>query len=140
MSTPTIPSVPPQRFAVMDGDQFSMLWYLYLQALPQAFAARDQIAAAPAASTAADYRNVVILSAAGTIGSPAPPLDGSMWCLRVEQDATGGWAVTWGPNVMLAPEITAAINSAPLTMCLLSFIGWGGKWYCQPPVLQVPIV
>jgi hypothetical protein len=68
------------------------------------------------------------LTADATIDSPGPPADGSFWILRIEQDATGGWGVTWGADVLGGPTIDATVNSAPLTMCVLMFAGIGGKW------------
>jgi hypothetical protein len=83
----------------------------------------------------------VTLTAADTINSPGTPADGANWIVRVKQDATGGWAVTWGSGIALAPEITATMNSAASTMCIIGFVGIGGTWYpASTPILGVRIV
>jgi hypothetical protein len=75
------------------------------------------------------------------ITSPGVPADGVQWIAFIMQDAVGGWAVTWGPGIMLGPQINGTINGDPLTMCIVPFIGNNGKWYPMGlPVLGVPIV
>ena len=80
------------------------------------------------------------LTANATVSSPGTPGDGDRWTAFLKQDATGGRAVTWGANVLGGPAITATVNSDPSTMCVVQFVGKGGKWYvCSLPVLGEPI-
>jgi hypothetical protein len=81
------------------------------------------------------------LTAAYTLNSPGTPADGDTWAVRLDQDATGGRAVTAGANVMLLPQIDSTVNADGGTFCLLTFTGWGGKWYCGGnPILGRKIV
>lgn len=82
-----------------------------------------------------------VLTAAATINSPGTPADGALWAVRVDQDATGGWPVTWGTGIALAPFITATINSDPSTMCIVLFVGFNGTWLpSSTPILGVPVI
>lgn len=81
-------------------------------------------------SSGATYATFVTLTGPTTITSPAAPTDGQIWVVRLDQDATGGRVVTWGSGVMDGPEIDATVNSEPSTTCRMTFVGWGGKWYC----------
>ena len=74
-----------------------------------------------------------VLTADATIFQAAPQ-DGQIWIARVDQDATGGWVVTWGSNVSGGP----VVDVTPSTMSIQTFFGSGGKWIpAGAPVLGI---
>jgi uncharacterized membrane protein YgcG len=89
-------------------------------------------------TTATAYLTDTTLVADATISQPASPVDGNAWMVIVRQNATGGWSVTWGTGIHLAPTIDSTINSRPLTMCVITFVASSGKWYVAgTPILGV---
>jgi hypothetical protein len=97
------------------------------------------IAGAGSPGTAA-LTNEYSLTGPTTINSPGTPADGALWTVRLEQDITGGRAVSWGAGIFLAPIIGGGLNDAANTMCLVTFYGRAGNWYGISSILGVPIV
>ncbi len=75
----------------------------------------------------ASYFTHTVLTADATITSPATAVDKAIWIARIDQDATGGWTVSWGADIYGAPEINAD-TTAPDTMSTITFYGQSGKW------------
>lgn len=101
----------------------------------------SQIGTGSGAGGAAAVQTSQTLTAATTVASPGTPVNGALWIARYDQDSVGGWAITWPVDIPLAPQVLATVNSAPLTMCIITFVGIGGKWYaCADPILAAPIV
>lgn len=84
--------------------------------------------------------HLILTTASTTVNSPGVPLNGSIWTVRIDQDATGGRVVIWGTNVLLGPQIDVTNNSLASTMCLMTFIGYSTKWYCVSSMLGDAIV
>jgi len=98
------------------------------------------IAGFGSSSSGASYSTTQVMTGPVTINSPGPAVDRALWVVRLDQDSTGGRAVTWGTDVLLGPIIGGGLNDAPSTMCLITFVAFGGKWYCTASMLGEPIL
>lgn len=89
------------------------------------------------------YVTDITISGTTTISQPAVPVTGNAWLVIVRQDGTGGWPVLWGTGVMLGPVIGGGSvigdsNDAAGSMCVITYIASGGKWYVAgTPLLGV---
>jgi len=73
------------------------------------------------------------ISANTVIASPITPTIGTLLCLLIVQNATGGWLVTFDPTFGTVPDLGAAL---PLTYCTLIFVGFASRWWLVSSVLN----
>ena len=74
------------------------------------------------------------LTAATTVNAPA---SGNDWSVILRQDATGGWPITWGPNITATHT---AIDATASTISTFRFIKSGSNWVMvgQPTTGMTP--
>jgi hypothetical protein len=79
----------------------------------------------------------VTLTSNSTLSSVTPG-DNDLLTVYVNQDSTGGWALTWSSQFKNAP--TTALLTTPLTQSAISFRGRGGFWWCFSWLTGLPDV
>jgi hypothetical protein len=114
-----IKKFPVQTPVVDDDGLINKIWLRHLQ---------DDTAATstvPAIGAAAGLVNQTLTSNSA-IASPYVPVDGALLIVRVVQDGTGRWTITFAAAFM---GTTTDINGDPGKSTMFLFAGIGGNWW-----------
>jgi hypothetical protein len=108
-----LPVVPKSTPLLSDSGTLNRVWILFLEQLIKLASQGNSGSGSGASSGLLD----VTATAATSITATAGTTDGDMLTVRIKQDATGGWAITWdaifntfGLELATAANTTTIVN------------------------------
>lgn len=128
-------NIPDSQIPIDEYEQgiFTVAWYLFLDSIKDwIFALDGRVTAIEngggSASGGVNFLQEIILTATQAIPNTAnPPVANQILVVFVDQDATGGWEITWGTDY--ETDTPVQLDPNPLTKNSFTFVGTtGAKW------------